>query len=47
MRRTCTICKQEALFAGKNPIDKLHEDLNMCVKCQKVISRMVFDWGRA
>ena len=45
MRRQCTLCRQEALWAGRNPVDKLHENLNMCIKCQKEIAQLVKDWN--
>ena len=44
MRRTCSLCKQEALFAGRNPVDKLTDSMNMCVKCQKALFELVKDW---
>ena len=46
MRRKCTLCRQEALWAGRNPVDKLHENLNMCIKCQKEIAQLVADWNK-
>jgi hypothetical protein len=46
MRRECTLCRQEALWAGRNPVDKLHENLNMCIKCQKEIAQLVADWNK-
>jgi len=45
MRRQCTLCRQEALWAGRNPVDKLHENLNMCIKCQKEIAQLVKAWN--
>ena len=32
------------MWAGRNPVDKLHEDLNICVKCQRAIAQFVGDW---
>ena len=38
MRRACNLCKQEFL---SNSVKKYHDHLNVCIDCEKAITKIV------